>query len=254
MNSRCLTILALLAAAVVRPASAYVLQEDGSGHPLYWKNMPVSYFLVSNNAPGGAVGEDAIHRAFATWNGASANVSYRFGGHVAQGKQQYDGKNIVYWIYGGWPFDRSLAAVTFHYYDTRDGHLLDADIVFNGERFAWTVNGGAYDIENSAAHEVGHFGGLGHSPDPEATMYARTAVGETKKRTLNPDDVAGIEAIYGGTRDESTTSVAGTAGGSSGVSGGGGGGCAVAPGAARGDELLTFVFLFSLLLAARWRR
>jgi hypothetical protein len=118
--------------------------------------------------------------------------------------------------------------MTFRYYDTSNGRLLDADTVFNGEKFTWTVGGSGYDIQNSATHEVGHIGGLGHSADPEATMYAKTQAGETKKRSLDADDVAGIEAIYGGTEVAAVTqqevSAPSTSASSSGVGGGGGGG------------------------------
>ena len=229
MRLRVSCLIAVLIAGAAA-ANAYVLDEDGHGHPLYWSEMPVSYFLVDGNIPQGADGEAAVHSAFEAWNAASSNVHYEFGGYVADGAQKYDGKNIVYWIYSNWPYDPTLAAMTFRYYDTSDGHLLDADTVFNGEKYTWTVGGNGYDIQNSATHEAGHFGGLGHSLDPEATMYAKTQAGETKKRSLEADDVAGIEALYGGTRVAAVTQkvVSSPTSSASGVSGGGGGGgCSV---------------------------
>ena len=207
---------------------AYVMDEDGYGHPLHWDGMPVGYYLVTGNVPAGADGEAAVHNAFETWNAASSSVQYDFAGYLPEGAQQYDGKNVVYWVYDNWPYDPTLAALTFRYYDTSNGRLLDADTVFNGEKFTWTAGGSGYDIQNSATHEVGHIGGLGHSADPEATMYAKTQAGETKKRTLEADDVAGIEAIYGGTQVAAVTqqevSVPTASASSSGVGGGGGGG------------------------------
>jgi hypothetical protein len=229
-----------LALALSSQAAAFVLDKDGNGHPLYWASMPVRYFLVSNNTPGGANGEAAVHNAFGNWNAASTNVSYQFGGYVAQGIQQYDRKNLVYWVYNGWPYDPTLAAATFRFYDTSNGRLLDADIVFNGERYAWSVGGSNYDIENSATHEVGHFCGLGHSPDTDATMYAKTTAGETKKRSLAADDIAGVDALYGGTQLASSGGgvVSASAGGVS--SGGGGGGCSIgsSPNRAGATDLL----------------
>jgi len=218
-------------AVVLRMATAghaYVMDEDGQGHPLHWDAMPVGYHLVTGNVPAGADGEAAVHNAFEAWNAASTNVQYDFAGYVPEGAQKYDGQNVVFWVYDNWPYDSTLAAMTFRYYDTANGRLLDADTVFNGEKFNWTVGGGGYDIQNSATHEVGHIGGLGHSTDPEATMYAKTVAGETKKRTLEADDVAGIEAIYGGTQVAAETqhvvSAPSTSASSSGVNGGGGGG------------------------------
>ena len=54
------------------------------------------------------------------------------------------------------------------------------------------------DVLNIAVHEVGHAGGMGH-PDGtcvDETMYAYASNGETRKRTLNAGDIAGIKALY----------------------------------------------------------
>lgn len=71
--------------------------------------------------------------------------------------------------------------------------------VFNSDLGAlWSTSGQAfhYDVESIAAHEFGHWLSLDHSSDTEATMYATTGLGETKKRTLNSDDVRGTLHIY----------------------------------------------------------
>jgi MYXO-CTERM domain-containing protein len=52
------------------------------------------------------------------------------------------------------------------------------------------------DLQNTATHEAGHFLGLSHSPEPDATMYASAPIGETAKRTLADDDVAGLCELY----------------------------------------------------------
>jgi hypothetical protein len=250
------TLVAAGAVALASSSSAYVFEEDGNGHPLYWQpdDVPVAYELESGNVPAGTAGEAAVHRAFETWSNLSSNLEYTFGGYVSQGAHAYDGRNLVYWVNAGWPYDANVAALTLHYYDTRDGHLLDADILFNGEDFTWGVGGDDYDIENTATHEVGHFSGLGHSADPEATMYAKSSVGQTKKRTLESDDIAGLEALYGGTRSSTQSSSVAPGSGASGVSdgGGGGGGCAISarPHSGRPAELLA-VGLLLLWIAAR---
>ncbi|MGH7818703.1 MAG: matrixin family metalloprotease [Candidatus Binatia bacterium] len=239
---------ALASLWLVTPGDAYVLKDDGHGHALHWRRMPVSYLLVADNVPGGAAGEDAVHRAFRSWTAASESLRYEFGGYASEGVQRNDGRNIVYWVHTGWPFDSRLAAVTFHYYDTSDGHLVDADVVFNGDRYPWSVDSAGYDIENSAAHEAGHFGGLGHSAETEATMFAATSAGETKKRTLHADDVAGIEAVYGGTNDASSSGLAGES-----DDGGPLGGCFVGGSAERGGvgELLALAAALAVLRGRR---
>ena len=226
MKSLRFAIAAVLGAAVLSgTASAYVLDSDGHGHSLRWHRSVVRYRMVAGNVPGGAAGENAVHAAFAAWSNASAQISYQFDGFSGAGAQAFDNRNNVYWIYSGWPYDPSLLGITFRFYDTSNGSLLDADIVFNGQRYSWSVGGGGYDVQNSATHEVGHFSGLGHSSQSEATMFASARSGETKKRDLHSDDVAGLAALYGGAAPSGGGGVVSAPGVSSG--GGGGGGCSI---------------------------
>ena len=52
------------------------------------------------------------------------------------------------------------------------------------------------DLENVFAHELGHYLGLAHSTEAEATMFASAVAGETLKRDLAADDVEGLCAAY----------------------------------------------------------
>ena len=54
------------------------------------------------------------------------------------------------------------------------------------------------DFLNIATHEIGHAAGMGHPPETctEETMYAFAEEGETKKRTLEAGDIAGIQELY----------------------------------------------------------
>ncbi|XP_044933430.1 matrilysin isoform X2 [Mustela putorius furo] len=49
----------------------------------------------------------------------------------------------------------------------------------------------------TATHELGHSLGLGHSSDPNAVMYPTYRVGESKNFRLSPDDIKGIQKLYG---------------------------------------------------------
>jgi uncharacterized protein (TIGR03382 family) len=125
-----------------------------------------------------------------------------------------------------WEFGASVAiiAVTTTTYNRATGEILDADIELNdwngqmgaaasgnyftcanpgpgtpecnppgygGSNCIWT------DLVNTLTHEIGHFVGLDHSQDdPNATMAASAEPGEFKKRTLEPDDVDGLCAMY----------------------------------------------------------
>ena len=51
-------------------------------------------------------------------------------------------------------------------------------------------------MQNVATHEIGHFIGIGHTNDPEATMYSNMGSGETKKRSLEQDDIDAVSFLY----------------------------------------------------------
>ncbi len=55
---------------------------------------------------------------------------------------------------------------------------------------------GEFDIEAIAIHEMGHALGLGHSGNPEATMYAFTSSCNPAGIPLDADDVAAIRCAY----------------------------------------------------------
>jgi hypothetical protein len=130
--------------------------------------------------------------------------------------------------------DWNIVALTSVLYDPDTGRILDADIELNGWDGGGTEtslpqgqppNGWYFtcgdvattpcttygegdcrfmDLRNTLTHEVGHFVGLAHVPDhlpidPEntwPTMEKTTTAGETSKRSLAPDDIAGVCAIY----------------------------------------------------------
>lgn len=78
--------------------------------------------------------------------------------------------------------------------------ITDSDLAFNSY-YAWSTSGAAdaYDVQNVATHEFGHFlmlNDLYGAGDTEKTMYGYVIAGETKKRSLDTDDLNGINAIY----------------------------------------------------------
>jgi hypothetical protein len=87
-----------------------------------------------------------------------------------------------------------------YWWSDASGRLIDADIMFYDGGITFFTgssgcSGGLY-IEDTAAHEFGHALGLGHSADPNATMYYVTSWCSTGGRSLAADDLAGVEALY----------------------------------------------------------
>ncbi len=75
---------------------------------------------------------------------------------------------------------------------------LSGDLHFNDELFAFSTapTPAQMDLQSVAVHELGHALGLEHSKVPTSVMYPSIAGGQ-QSRALAPDDVAGIQALYG---------------------------------------------------------
>ncbi len=63
--------------------------------------------------------------------------------------------------------------------------------------FANVSQVGLADIQGVATHEYGHALGLGHANVPGATMFATVPLEMTNWRTIEADDQAGVQFIYG---------------------------------------------------------
>jgi hypothetical protein len=144
-----------------------------------------------------------------------------------------DSKNNLIFRRDAWPYEPSALAITTVFARQDTGIILDADVEINsvdGGRFRWGdlvagIGTGVHveDLQNTLTHEFGHLLGLDHNcflagsnakhtvdnngqpvPDcdhvtPEiqaATMFAAVAPGDTERRTLTADDMAGVCAIY----------------------------------------------------------
>jgi hypothetical protein len=118
----------------------------------------------------------------------------------------YDG-NDIFWNNLG---DSGVIAVTTFWWYTGTKELAAFDMEFNTQ-FTWgidpdgeTTDGyvlkNAMDIRNITTHEAGHtlvLGDLYQNQFSEMTMYGYSTEGEVKAISLEPGDIAGLQALYG---------------------------------------------------------
>jgi hypothetical protein len=212
-----IVVAGLLAFAVT--VEGYVKLGGRAGNRVVgitWGSRTISY-AVTNRSVAGVSAADfqaAAARAFATWAGVSnVDLNIQFLGFTNAEPLVADGISVL--GFQSHPeFEDTLGAAV-HELDDVTGTLLEADIFFNTE-FDWSVaaNGqaGRFDVESIAAHEIGHFLGLGHSAlgETELRSGGRTirgkgaimfpiafAPGNIADRALKPDDIAGITDLYG---------------------------------------------------------
>lgn len=144
----------------------------------------------------------ALGNAFATWHAADKAQIFTDGGATRTRAAKFDGQNIIAWK----GLDSSAIAITYVWYWTDTKELAEVDTMFN-KNLPWAVTaystdcGGdpnAFDVQNIATHEFGHWVGLDDLYDlldSELTMYGYGALGELKKDTLGLGDVSGVQTV-----------------------------------------------------------
>jgi hypothetical protein len=193
------------------PACSFCLV---GGKPLYWPRGCVSYSMQESGSKLRGIGATTLQayvtKAFETWisadcpGGGKPSVAIYDFGFVSCDAQEYnqDDGNANIWMFrdDDWPYigvGTTLALTTLTF-NVESGEIYDADVEINSfENPLTTMDTNVQaDLESIVVHEAGHFLGLSHSCDPEATMFAAYQFGEIKLRTLEPDDIAGICDIY----------------------------------------------------------
>lgn len=187
----CLAAALAIATVFVPHTAAY------TAYPSKWAFSPVSYFVNASNLDLSSSAADAAVRAGAeAWSAQSqARFRFAYAGGSAQSTTTNDGVNLVVFRNAS----NGSAIATTYWWSTSSG-IIDADIVFwdAGFRFFAGASGctAGFYIEDIATHEFGHALGLGHSTIHGATMYPSVSSCNTSNRTLDADDVAGVQWLY----------------------------------------------------------
>lgn len=256
-------------------------QELDCGTTLFWPNACVGYSIQkdASKKTNFATVEATVKQAFDTWmaaectGGGSPHIQIVELEPVTCHQHEYNqdaaNANTIMFRDDSWPYtaaDNTLALTTVTY-NLENGQIFDADMELNSATVTFTTGnaGVQFDLLSVLTHETGHFLGLAHSTDHDATMFPSYRPGDKGLRSLNGDDIAGICTVYPPgnaidakcdatprhgfstlckaqqmTAEPTTTSD--------------GGCCAVAPGAAAdGGSPAALAALASALLAARRR-
>lgn len=171
---------------------------------IHWdrNDLPVSYYINeigTSDVPGTTDEYQAVKASFQTWeDDPESFMDYTYMGPTTRGSESLDGYNVVSWQ----PFDGpgGTLAQTTYWYNPSTKLMTEFDIVFDEDE-TWSATGqpSKHDIQNVGTHEAGHtlmLDDLYDLADSEQTMYGYASLGETKKRTLEAGDRAGIRYIY----------------------------------------------------------
>jgi len=199
-------VLILLINLMCSSAHAFIVNKTGSGKEIKWFHLNVPYSI---NATGGPYGSSkTIQASMQTWtNVPGADLTFSYAGTTSSSAWgENDGKNIVCF---GNIAESGVLAQNILWYNSSTGQTLDSDVEFN-TNFPWGTDGSSnsYDVQNVGTHELGHSVGLADlygAADSEKTMYGYSATGETKQRTLDQDDINGINYLYGNNNTSSST-------------------------------------------------
>src|SRR4051794_22137406 len=166
-----------------------------------WASTSVPFYLNPQNS---SVSADDAEKAFKTaldaWSDATRSpFSYSYGGRVDDTSLGYDGRNVAVFR-----TDADASEIARTYVWSLNGTIIDADIVFSDVRLTFftgtsgceEAGEGGY-IEDLGAHELGHALGLLDSRVIGATMAADAPPCSQSQRTLDADDVAGLQQLYG---------------------------------------------------------
>jgi len=203
------------------------LQPDSGGHrvgaessgpteyALYgnrWSDKDLTYgFAHRTNDLSFAAQEAAVARAVATWSSVS-RLTFT---EVADCGLAFDSPNCqspdIRIAFGTGDhaggvhdpdFDGPGGTAAHSFYPPPNGSSAAGDLHLDDAEH-WTTSGGGVDLESVVLHELGHSLGLSHAAGPQCPLQASpnrpimcgTIVGID--RTVAPDDIAGIQALYG---------------------------------------------------------
>ena len=189
-------------------------KENLDGRPIAWLSESLTITLDPSLNQAGP-GVEAVQAAFGAWLSTEARLpSVRFEIATSAGPAQRDGVNRVLMAPIEMPGHQKDLSIAISYTDESTAEILEVDIVLNSAyRFGVLtgegLNGkasvgpsgkcgpGTYDLQDIAAHEAGHFFGLGEDKqDDQSTMFFESGSCEILKRDLQSADAEALVTHY----------------------------------------------------------
>lgn len=185
-----------------------------SGAKLFWPTSCISYATnkLGTQDLDPTDTRAVIKKTFLAWSdvqcpdGTTAKMTFQELEPISCKKSEYNktgpNVNVVLFQDDNWKYrgiDGTLAKTSVTYNDDT-GEIYDADIEVNTANNTVTITDDPakvdYDLQAILTHEVGHFIGIAHSPNPDAVMFASYSPGSLAQRKLTDDDVEAVCAIY----------------------------------------------------------
>lgn len=183
-------------------AHAFEVNKDAKGKTLRWPTMPISWELNPGAIQGVTSGdlENVFKQAFQKWqNIKCAKLTFLYRGLSTKYQNRTDKSNVISFPanFEG-KYGKGILFNTNYAFDN-NGNLTDIDVELNPQ-INWAINpqSSAQDLESVAVVVAGHIMGLATSKVQGASMYGQFLGGDISKRSLHPDDIAGVCALYQG--------------------------------------------------------
>ncbi|KAF1590222.1 Matrix metalloproteinase-27, partial [Eudyptes moseleyi] len=156
-----------------------------------WKKNKLTYRIVNHTPDMRKEDVDkAIQKAFKVWSTVTPLIFTRIHEGIADIMIAFGTK-----AHGHCPryFDGPLGVLAHAF---PPGNGFGGDVHFDEDE-DWTTGSAGFNLFLVAAHEFGHALGLSHSNDQRALMFPNYAYISPSDFPLSPDDISGIQSIYG---------------------------------------------------------
>jgi serine protease len=164
-----------------------------------WGVQQVEYYINPANGDGipeADVIADIQAAAMAWTTQSSANILPYYMGRTSGSTAAMNGKNEMFFRNAS----KDAAAATTYWWSDSNNRLIDSDIVIWDATYTFVSSGagcsGAIFVQDVMTHEFGHALGIAHSSVSSATMYPVIQYCSNAMRSLDADDIAGIEKLY----------------------------------------------------------